>query len=351
MEQFLISLGKKGLDASGNTFDMQFLALLLFICGDAALDQARCWCRDTRATVISRGVSASGVPSWSHVEKLLALTDTERPSGVRDRAILMLLAIYGLRRSEVHRLRLEDLDWERRLLLVAQSKQGCARIYPLIVSVAEAIARYLREVRPHSTYREVFLILRAPYTPIVPGSLYMVVASKLRHLGISLPHMGPHTPASCLCDTAHRAGVHADRSGRPSWASDARCHAHLCEGGRGGTARSRQSRSGRVAMKLATAMSRYVTYKQSIGMNFETPAAILRALLRQVGENTSIQNVTRQEVLGYLNGSGPVTEWWHSKYHALKCFWAYSVQHGWTRCFLLSGARSPTPSALRPVHL
>ncbi len=85
-------------------------------------------------------------------------------------------------------------------------------------------------------------------------------------------------------------------------------------------------------MKLATAISRYVTYKQSIGLNFETSAAILRALLRQVGENTSIRQVTKQEVLGYLNGSGPVTEWWHSKYGALKCFWAYSMQHGWTTC-------------------
>ncbi len=95
-------------------------------------------------------------------------------------------------------------------------------------------------------------------------------------------------------------------------------------------------------MKLATAMSRYVTYKQSIGLNFETSAAILRALLRQVGENTSIRQVTKQEVLGYLNGSGPVTEWWHSKYGALKCFWAYSMQHGWTTC-------SPLPECA-PQH-
>ncbi len=192
VEQFLISLGKKGWTRVAiRSMCSSLRSFFLYA-------EMRHWTRPgvgagIRKPRIYREEYLPQGPSWSHVEKLLERTNTKRPSDIRDRAILMLLAIYGLRRSEVHRLRLEDLDWERRLLLVRQSKQGRARVYPLIVSVAEAIARYLREVRPRSTHREVFLILRAPYTPIVPGSLYMVVASKLRHLGISLPHMGPHT--------------------------------------------------------------------------------------------------------------------------------------------------------------
>ena len=192
VEQFLISLGKKGWTRVAiRSMCSSLRSFFLYA-------ERRQWTRPgvgagIRKPRLYREEYLPQGPSWSHVEKLLDLTNTERPSDIRDRAILMLLAIYGLRRSEVRRLRLEDLDWERRLLFVRQSKQGRARVYPLIVSVAEAIARYVREVRPRSTYREVFLILRAPYTPMGSDSIYAVVAAKLHYLGISLPHMGPHT--------------------------------------------------------------------------------------------------------------------------------------------------------------
>ena len=61
-------------------------------------------------------------PQWQDVERLLAALDSKSPKDVRDRAILMLFAFYGLRRSEVARLRLEDIDWERDLVHVSRAK-------------------------------------------------------------------------------------------------------------------------------------------------------------------------------------------------------------------------------------
>jgi integrase len=40
--------------------------------------------------------------------------ETDKPQDIRDRAILLLLAIYGLRSGEVAVLRLDQIDWAGR---------------------------------------------------------------------------------------------------------------------------------------------------------------------------------------------------------------------------------------------
>ena len=91
----------------------------------------------------------------------------------------------------MRRLRLEDFDWEHEVFHVVSSKTGRGRTYPLTRSVGDAILRYLQEVRPRSSYREVFLTLRPPFRP-VRVSLWCIVGKRLRSLHISLPHCGPH---------------------------------------------------------------------------------------------------------------------------------------------------------------
>ena len=103
----------------------------------------------------------------------------------------MFPAIYGLRRAEVNRLRLEDFDWEHEVFHVVASKTGRGRTYPLTRSVGDAILRYLQEVRPRSSHRELFLSLRPPFRPL-DTSLSSMVGNRLRSLHVSAPHYGPH---------------------------------------------------------------------------------------------------------------------------------------------------------------
>ena len=119
------------------------------------------------------------------------MTEGDQPHNIRARPILMLLAIYGLRRGEVSRLRLEDFDWEHEVFRVVSSKTGRVRTYPLTRSVGDAILRYLQEVRPRSSHRELFLSLHAPFRPVCT-SLWEMVGNRLRSLHVSLPHYGPH---------------------------------------------------------------------------------------------------------------------------------------------------------------
>jgi site-specific recombinase XerD len=131
-------------------------------------------------------------PTWEEVQQLIASTAGNRPADIRNHAIILLLAVYGLRRGEVARLRLEDVDWQGEVLHVVRSKQRCVQHYPLVASVGNAILRYLEEVRPRCTHRELFLALKAPIRPLLPASITPIVHSRLAAIGVSLPRRGAH---------------------------------------------------------------------------------------------------------------------------------------------------------------
>ena len=173
--------------------------------------EARGWCRKGLAASIRnpRVFSQASLPlgpSWEDVQRLLAMTEGDKPSNVRARPILMLLAIYGLRRGEVSRLRLDDLDWEHEVFRVESSKTGRVRTYPLIRSVGDAILRYLQEVRPRTSHRELFLSLRPPFRPVC-SSLWEMVDKRLRSLDVSLPHYGPHALRHACASRLLAAGL------------------------------------------------------------------------------------------------------------------------------------------------
>lgn len=131
-------------------------------------------------------------PAWPAVQRLLASTDTDRGIDIRDRAILMLFAIYGLRASEVAQLRLEQLAWKQDQLHLCRAKGRGLQLFPLLASVGNAVARYLKEVRPSSSHRQVFLTLRPPFRPLSRAALYTVTSHRLTALGIVSAHQGPH---------------------------------------------------------------------------------------------------------------------------------------------------------------
>ena len=159
--------------------------------------EQRGWCRlGLAAAIMSVHLFADeGLPkgpTWSNVQLLLANTKSDRAKDIRDRAIIMLFAVYAMRVGEVRGMRLEDLDWEKELIYLTRPKPRRRQSYPLSYTVGEAILRYLKEVRPHTSRREVFLTLKAPFQALSSGSLYDLVSDRLRAQGVCLPHYGPH---------------------------------------------------------------------------------------------------------------------------------------------------------------
>ncbi len=141
---------------------------------------------------IYRNESLPSAPPWEEVQRVLAGTEGARPTSIRDRAILMLLAVYGLRSGEVRSLRLEDIDWENDRLRVCRSKARRTQTFPLPATVANSILRYLREVRPRSEFREVFLTLRSPLRPLGSSAVFEIVRRHWRSLGPCVRPRGPH---------------------------------------------------------------------------------------------------------------------------------------------------------------
>lgn len=159
--------------------------------------QTQGWCAHGLADAIMaprvfRHESLPTAPSWEQVQRLIATTKGDRPIDIRDRAILLLLSVYGLRAGEAVRLELEDIDWRKETILLRRSKRTRTASYPLCYTVGDAIVRYLREVRPSCSCRDIFLTMHAPFRPLKRSAVWGVVANRLRPIAEGLRHHGPH---------------------------------------------------------------------------------------------------------------------------------------------------------------
>jgi integrase len=158
------------------------LAVILVDATKGTIDKPRLYCHEG----LPQG------PAWRDVQRLIESVSDENPTHIRNRAVILLLAVYAFRINEVSKLTLDDIDWEAERLHVRRSKLKKVEEYPLATEVGTAILRYLKEVRPRSSRRELFLTLRAPYRPLSSASLGARVGTLVRRLGIKLAHYGPH---------------------------------------------------------------------------------------------------------------------------------------------------------------
>ncbi|NJO33073.1 MAG: tyrosine-type recombinase/integrase [Rhodospirillales bacterium] len=128
----------------------------------------------------------------SQIDTVLAATSKDgSPRGLRDYAILQLLAIYGLREGEICKLRLDDIDWRADFLRIRHTKTDACSYMPLLAPVGDALLDYLRVGRPQVDRREVFIRSLAPYTQM--KNLYGMVEGRLAAAGITpLGKRGPH---------------------------------------------------------------------------------------------------------------------------------------------------------------
>lgn len=94
--------------------------------------------------------------------KFLSSFDRATAAGRRGYAIVLCLAQLAMRGQEVVNLTLEDLDWRAMTVRLHQTKQRRERLLPLPDAVARAIVSYLKQGRPPTVSRALFVRHLAP---------------------------------------------------------------------------------------------------------------------------------------------------------------------------------------------
>jgi integrase/recombinase XerD len=136
------------------------------------------------------------------MEDFLAGIATNRPRGLRDRAMLELLYSSGLRISELVNARLENIDLDRGVIRVT-GKGNKTRLVPVGAKAREAIASYLASERPGvvrpKTGSEIFLNRFGRKLTTV--RVWQIVKQLAREAGIEAniyPHLMRHSFATHL---------------------------------------------------------------------------------------------------------------------------------------------------------
>ena len=208
----------------------------------------------------------------SDVERLLACCDQSTLDGVRDFAMLLLLARLGLRSIEVARLELSDVDWRAGEIVVRGKARRQDRL-PLAADVGAALAAYLVR-RGRRDSRRVFLTLRAPIRAIRADLVGDVVRRACRRAGVG--HVGAHRFRHALASELLREGASLIDISQVLRHRDLATTADLRQD------RSRATASGRPALARSRTMSAlsqhlegYLRLRRSLGHELADAARLL----------------------------------------------------------------------------
>jgi len=176
----------------------------LHACGMVATDLARTVPRVStpRLAPLPRGLP------WEDVRALINGIDTSHPDGLRDKAILLLLATLGLRGGELRTLEFGHVNWQAGELRLPCTKTRRERVLPLLHEVGVALADYVLHGRPTVAVPQI-LVRHGPRPgPLSsPNTLVWIVRRHLRRAGIQHPGGGIHMLRHSLATRLVNAGV------------------------------------------------------------------------------------------------------------------------------------------------
>jgi integrase/recombinase XerD len=159
------------------------------------------------------------VPSWKlatipktmtkeQLSRFLASFNRKTPSGQRDYAMALCLSELGLRASEVKDLLLDDIDWKNSTVTIRASKTLRSRILPLPVCLGRALACYLKNGRPKTDSRNIFIRHRAPKDkPVTFDIVSGVMCRAYKRASLENQISGTHIFRHTLATVIHQKGA------------------------------------------------------------------------------------------------------------------------------------------------
>lgn len=146
-------------------------------------------CRPGLAGAVQAGIGRSVAPLPRYVEEsvieaLIASCDTTTSIGLRDRAVLLLLARLAFRSGDITALRLGDIDWERALITVSGKSRRSVSL-PLPQDAGDALRDYIVRARPRTQDTPVFLRCPAPHRSLASSTVSAIVRRAMKRAGTS----------------------------------------------------------------------------------------------------------------------------------------------------------------------
>ncbi len=124
------------------------------------------------------------------VERVIASYSATSAAGIRDRAILLLIARVGLRAGDILRLCINDLGWKEATIRVV-GKGRRETLLPMTQEVGNAIVNYLKNARRPISNDTLFIRSRAPFGPFASHcAISVIVAQAMRRAGVRCPSRG-----------------------------------------------------------------------------------------------------------------------------------------------------------------
>jgi site-specific recombinase XerD len=131
--------------------------------------------------------------AWNDVGRVIGAIDATNPVGMRDRAMLLLLATTGLRNKELRSLVLQDVRWRAGEVLLRRTKTHRARVVPLLPEAGAALAEYVLFARPKIATTRLFLCHTPPVRPLdSSATVSRIIRSRLERCALRLPWAGAH---------------------------------------------------------------------------------------------------------------------------------------------------------------
>lgn len=156
------------------------------------------------------------IPAWrlsslpryllpADVERIVGSCDRATAVGLRDHAVLLMLARLGLRAGDVAALKLDDVAWQKGLLRVS-GKGRRESLLPLPQAVGDAVLAYLEQGRPISADCHLFVRSRPPFVALKSRSVTAIVAAAIGRAQVNAPSHGAHLLRHSLATAMVREG-------------------------------------------------------------------------------------------------------------------------------------------------
>ena len=100
-------------------------------------------------------------------------------------------------------------------------------------------------------------------------------------------------------------------------------------------------------MNLSQLIAEYVSFKQAMGMRYDSESRILASFLKTIGDR-DLTAVSPVSVAAFLAGEGQMTAYWHLKYRVLNGFYRFAKSRGYSESSPLPATVPKQPEPQRP---